>query len=228
MDMGKMSAQRINRLYVYRLSLIFCLVLVCLSGTVYISCTGPAEPSPSVTPQQPVTTPPSSQPPSQPQPSTTGWKADGTIAPGEYTWSRSYGDFELYWSSDGEYIYAAVKAKTTGWISLGIQPGTKMQDADMILGLVKDDTAELHDQFSTGTFGPHRDDTGLGGTYDIIESGGKEDAGTTILEFKRRLDTGDKYDIPLATGVNTIIWAYGSQDNADVKHASRGYGELDL
>jgi hypothetical protein len=98
----------------------------------------------------------------------------------------------------------------------------------MILGLVKDGTAELHDQYSTGNYGPHRDDTVLGGTDDIIEFGGKEDDGFTMVEFKRKLDTGDTYDLPLSTGANKIIWAYGSQDSMEAKHSSRGYGEIDL
>jgi hypothetical protein len=211
------------------LTAIVCLVLVFLATAVTVSCNGPPEPPPTDTPpQQPATTPPSSQPPSQPQPSSDGWKADSVIEQGEYDKSLTYGDVELHWTSDEQYIHIGLKAKTTGWVALGIQPGTTMKDSDMILGLVQDGTVEIHDQFSTGTYGPHRDDTDLGGTDDIIEYNGKEDDGFTIIEFKRKLDTGDTYDLPLSAGINKIIWAYGSQDSADVKHRNRGYGEIDL
>jgi hypothetical protein len=61
-----------------------------------------------------------------------------------------------------------------------------------------------------------------------MESGGKEEGESTTLEFKRKLDTGDKYDRAFSPGKNTIIWAYGADDQPDKKHAGRGHGELDL
>jgi len=103
-----------------------------------------------------------------------------------------------------------------------------MKNADMVLGSVEDGEATVYDQFSTGDFGPHKADTELGGTDDILEFGGKEAGGYTIIEFKRALNTGDKYDHPLSKGANKIIWSYGSDDKSTIKHVNRGYGELDL
>ena len=213
---------------------IVCLALLCLATLVYLSCIPPSEPPPSSPPpQQPELTPPSPQPPSpqpppQSQPPAAEWKADGVIDPGEYAKTSSYGNVELHWSSDEVYVYIAMRAKTTGWVALGIQPGSAMKNADMVMGLVKEGVAEVRDHFSTGTYGPHKEDTALGGTDDIIEFSGKEEDGFTIVEFKRKLNTGDKYDIPLSKGENKIIWAYGSQEEFDVKHATRGYGEIEL
>jgi hypothetical protein len=113
-------------------------------------------------------------------------------------------------------------------VAVGIQPGVMMNKADIILGDVSDDKVAVYDQYSTGNFGPHQSDEQLGGTNDILESGGKEADGYTTIEFKRALDTGDKYDHPLVTGVNKIIWAYGSDDQVTVRHFNRGYGEIDL
>jgi outer membrane protein assembly factor BamB len=171
------------------------------------------------------TTPP---PSSTPASTTASFKADGVISNGEYTHQQTYsaGEVELQWKNDDSYIYLAIKAKTTGWASVAIQPGSSMMNADMMMGFVKDGKAEVFDQFSTGTFGPHSDDTALGGSNDIIEFGGKEENGYTILEFKRALKTSDKYDQTLVKGKNGIIWAYGSADNPQVQHMARGYGEI--
>jgi hypothetical protein len=184
----------------------------------------PSAPTPS-SPGHPSAPPVS--PPELPAP-TIKWSADGVIATGEYTGVKSYGDYEINWTDDEKYVYVGLKVKTTGWVALGIQPGSTMKDADIVLGFVKDGKTTVFDQFSTGSYGPHSLDTALGGNSDILEYGGKEDGGYTTIEFKRLLDTGDKYDQPLLKGVNQIIWAYGSDDTLELKHIIRGYGEIDL
>jgi len=156
------------------------------------------------------------------------WSADGVIKVREYHGSNIYGDYEIYWLNDEQYVYIAMKAKTSGWVSMAIQPGSKMKDADVVIGFIEDGEATLYDFFSTGNYGPHSPDTQLGGTDNIIEFGGKEEGGFTIMEFKRALNTGDNYDIPLASGVNKIIWAYSSTDSLKTKHSKRGYGEINL
>lgn len=162
------------------------------------------------------------------QSTTTPFKADGVITDGEYTSKQTYdnGNYELQWTSDIENIYIAVKAKTTGFVSIGIQPGTTMKDADIVFGFVKDGKAQVFDLFSTGSFGPHPPDIELGGTNDIFEFGGKEDGGYTIIEFKRSLKTNDKNDNEIVKGLNKIIWAYGTADALDIKHSVKGYGEI--
>jgi len=183
-----------------------------------ISCQAPA---PAATPT----------PVSAPTPesiSTTVWSADGILVPVEYTNVKTYDNCEIHWASDDQYIYVGIKASTSGWVAVAVQPGSRMKDADMIFGFVKDGEATVYDLFSTGDFGPHPPDTELGGTDDILEFGGTDKDGVTIIEFKRALNTGDKYDNPLSQGVNKILWAYGSDDKLTLKHTKRGYGELNL
>ena len=86
----------------------------------------------------------------------------------------------------------------------------------------------MEDTFSTSSTGPHPADKELGGSNDILESAGMEQGGFTSIEFKRKLDTGDKYDLPLQPGANKIMWAFGSGDSLGSRHAVRGYGELQL
>jgi hypothetical protein len=220
-----MSSKQVyyNRLPMCLLTIFIVLLLLFVLGVACSPPQLPSEPSPAPPSESlPQTTPVSSAP----QP--IAWSADGVISSGEYTNINTYGDYEINWTSDEKYIYIGLKVKTSGWVALGIQPGTLMKNADMVLGFVSDNKTTVYDQFSTGDFGPHLSDTELGGTNDILDFGGQEVGGYTIIEFKRALDTGDKYDHPLLKGVNTIIWAYGSDDQSKIKHVSRGYGELDL
>jgi hypothetical protein len=183
---------------------------------------GQISPAPS---SPPATTP---QSPSSAASSASSWKADGVISPGEYSKSKNYNDFEMHWSNDGQYIYLALKAKTAGWVAIGFGAEVMMKNADIIEGYVEGGKVTVMDMFSTGEFGPHPPDEQLGGTYDILESGGLENNGYTVIEFKRKLDTGDKFDQAVSRGINKIIWAYGSEDKATLKHLTRGPGEIDL
>jgi len=185
---------------------------------------------PSCTPAPTPTTTPSSPPtptPTMPKPADV-WSADGVITMREYSGNMREGKYLISWWSDTQYVYIGVRVETNGWVAVGIQTGSKMKDADMVFGFVEDGHVEIYDLFSTGDFGPHPPDTELGGTDDILEFGGSEADGFTTIEFKRALDTGDEFDIPLSQGVNRIIWAYGSSDGLAARHSNRGYGEINL
>ncbi len=211
------------------------LIVVFITGS-GVSCQSQA---PAPAPPPPASTVPTPLPPPEPAPlppaPTTptpapppGWSADGVIGSQEYLSEMSYGDYEIFWSNDEQYLYVALKAKTAGWVAMAVQPGSRMKNADMIFGFVKDGEVTVLDLFSTGDFGPHPPDTELGGTFDIIDFGGKEADGYTIIEFKRALDTGDQRDNKLSSGKNKIIWSYGSADDFTRKHAKRGYGEITI
>jgi len=195
------------------LSFIFPLVSVCF---VLGSCSAP-----DITP---VPTP-------APEPESPGlqqWVADGVIYSEEYAGAEKYGDFEIRWRNDEQYIYIGIRVKTDGWVSVAFQPGTRMKDADMILGLVENNEPVIFDLFSTGDFGPHYSDEELGGTNDILEFDGSEDEEYTVIEFKRALNSGDAYDLDVLPGENKIIWAFGSSDDVTRKHFSRGYGQITI
>ena len=168
--------------------------------------------------------------PTQPAETSEPWLADGVIGSGEYLGEASYadGNYELFWSSDQQHIYIGIRARTSGWVSIAVQPVSKMKDADMVFGYVEDGKVTVLDLYSTGTFGPHPPDTEQGGTDDIIEYGGTQADGHTIIEFKRALVTGDRLDHELSGGKNQIIWAFGSRDDFNMKHSNRGYGEINL
>ena len=159
---------------------------------------------------------------------------DGIIIQGEYDHKAvfSSGSYELHWKVLGEIIRMAIVGRTSGWVAIGLSPTMMMKDADMIGGWVDSGgKAGIIDCYSTGPNGPHPTDQSLSppGTYDIIEYGGSESAGTTTVEFTRLLRTGDRYDhdIP-ANGTLSFIWALGSGDDFNFQHLDRGYGTINI
>jgi hypothetical protein len=131
-----------------------------LGACVESTNTPTSTPSPSPTPTPPLTE---------------EWSADGIIKVREYHGSNTYSNFEVYWRSDDQYVYIGMKAKTNGWVSIAVQPGSRMKNADMVFGFIKDGELTITDLFSTGDFGPHPPDTELGGTSDILKSAGSEE-----------------------------------------------------
>ena len=86
------------------------------------------------------------------------WKPDGIANENEYAGSmtlygpesRGYsgGDLEVFWKTDDENLYMALKGKTTGWISVGFDPIEWMKGADIVIGSVDGQAVIVEDQFS--------------------------------------------------------------------------------
>jgi len=163
------------------------------------------------------------------------WKADGIVGASEYSRSMllqgparqgySGGEMEIYWKNDQEYLYLALNGSTEGWLAIGFEPQEWMKNADIILASVQGSKATVLDEYCTGNYGPHIEDTLLGGTNDIAEFGGSKGAGRTVIELKRKLDTGDKFDKSFSPGqAISIIWALSQNQELSLKH-NVAYGE---
>lgn len=157
------------------------------------------------------------------------WKADGIVGESEYSRSMllqgparqgySCGDMEIFWKNDEEYLYLALNGSTEGWLSIGFDPLEWMKNSDIILASVLGSTATVLDEYCTGNYGPHIEDTLLGGTSDITEFGGSKGAGRTVIELKRKLDTGDRFDKAFSPGQTiSIIWALSENPDISLKH----------
>ena len=156
------------------------------------------------------------------------WKADGVIADNEYSKVQIFGELEVYSRIDGDMVRLALKAKTNGYVAIGFDPSERMKDADIILGFMKDGQAVLNDMYSTGVTGPHPPDDQQGGQNNVTVFGGSKKDGVTVIEFERKLVTGDTKDKVIKTGSNKIIWAVGDSETATSKHVKRGAGILTL
>jgi len=163
------------------------------------------------------------------------WKPDGVVGESEYARSmvlqgparQGYagGLMEISWKNDQEFLYMALNGSTSGWLAIGFEPTEWMKDADIILGFVEGEKATVLDEYSTGNYGPHIEDTMLGGTNDILQNGGRRDGANTVIEFKRKLDTGDRFDKSMHPGETvSLIWAMADSSEQGVKH-NIAYGE---
>jgi hypothetical protein len=168
------------------------------------------------------------------------WKPDGVVGSNEYsnsmvlhgTKSQGYsgGNLDVSWKDNDEYLYMALNGSTNGWISVGFEPSEWMKDADIIMGSVVDGKPVVLDEYSTGNYGPHVNDTELGGTNDILEFGGIQKDGFTAIEFKRKLNTGDKFDKAFIPSQNiSMIWAMANSEDDQIKHdVAKGEAILSL
>ena len=163
------------------------------------------------------------------------WKADGMVGENEYTRSmvlqsparQGYtgGDMEISWKNDEQYLYLGLNGSTDGWLAIGFEPLEWMKDSDIILASVEGYKATIKDEYCTGNYGPHIEDAMLGGTNDIDEFAGSKAGGRTIIELKRKLDTGDKFDKAFSPGqAISIIWALSNNPDLSLKH-NAAYGE---
>jgi hypothetical protein len=166
------------------------------------------------------------------------WKPDGLVGENEYSRSMvlsspakqgySGGEMEISWKNDQDYLYMALKGRTDGWLSIGFEPSEWMKDADIIIGAVEDGRATVLDEYSTGNYGPHIEDTMLGGTNDIQSFGGSQEDGYTVIEFKRKLDTGDRFDKAFSPDQSiSSIWGMADTLDFSIKH-NVAFGEAVL
>ncbi|MBI3659628.1 hypothetical protein HY230_04055 [Candidatus Acetothermia bacterium] len=147
---------------------------------------------------------------------------DGKIGESEYqNHLRVDGiQMDLYWSIQGDRIYVGLHAPGRGWVAIGFDPeGPIMQGADIVIGYVKDGKLFLQDSYANVPTG-HQADTELGGRDDILEKAGSQSADGTVLEFSRKLDTGDKFDKPIRDGKPmAILMAYAEDADFTSYHS---------
>ncbi|MGI2335643.1 MAG: DOMON domain-containing protein [Dehalogenimonas sp.] len=165
---------------------------------------------------------------SEPNPITEGWQADGIISSGEYGRFNTFdnGNYELHHHVADGYIYLGIKANTTGWVAVGFIPGISLTQVDFNIGVITGNRTSVYDHFAAEHPGEHEDDRFLDGTADIIEYGGSESNGVTVIEFKRLLNTGDTVtDMEITPGNRIVMWAYGALDDI-IYHTARGFEQI--
>lgn len=129
------------------------------------------------------------------------------------------GDMTFAWKVDGDTLHAKMSAKTEGWVGVGFNPSKKMQDANFIIGYVKDGKTELADHFGTKATA-HDADSKDGGSDDVALVAGTEEGGMTTIEFTLPMNSGDKLDGALvADGDTILLLAYGpDRDSLKPRH----------
>lgn len=137
----------------------------------------------------------------------------------------------LKWMVSGSNLKVIVSAPTTGWVSVGFDPTqNNHKDANIIIGYVADGSAYIQDNWGTGSF-IHAADEVLGGTDDVTDPDGTENAGTTEISFTIPLDSGDAFDRPLTVGQTyTVILGSGlnGADNFTSGHLRTAVVQIEI
>ncbi|MGB9824440.1 MAG: DOMON domain-containing protein [Candidatus Hydrothermia bacterium] len=137
----------------------------------------------------------------------------------------------MYYNVDSLRIYIALKSSVPGWLAIGFDPEKGMKNADMIvLYQEKDGNWILKDEYSRGIYGPHMEDEKIGGKNDIENFKVEVFNHYKVVEFVRKLSTGDKYDRVLIPGrkVKVIFAAAKSSDIRKKHDLLKGMKEITL
>ena len=148
---------------------------------------------------------------------------DGRITEGEYAshYQAQRIGMEVHWTIEGDSIYFGLKVPATGWLAIGWDPsGPIMEGEDILIGYIRGKELFLQDYFANSSV-THANDVSLGGRDDVLEASGSEDRQSTTIEFRRRLDTGDRFDRPITPGPHTVQLAYAPSDDFVTYHGEK-------
>ncbi|MCF7793298.1 MAG: hypothetical protein K9N09_05920 [Candidatus Cloacimonetes bacterium] len=134
----------------------------------------------------------------------------------------------LKYKVDASDLHCILSANTNGWVAVGFDPTSMMQNANLIIGYVSGGNGNIRDDWGVGNT-THSSDISLGGTSDVTLISSSEVVGNTELEFKIPLNSGDQYDVALQLEQTySIILAQGNDDDFDSYHSAAGYSEITI
>lgn len=151
------------------------------------------------------------------------WMAGYGFAASEgYDHKVTAGNMELEWKLNQDTIQIRVAANTDGWVAVGFNPSSRMKDANIVMGYVKNGKVSIADHYGTAER-QHEEDTKAGGQTNVDNISGKEANGITEIAFAMPLNSGDGKDQPiLADQDNIVLLAYGAgRDSFRTKHVFR-------
>lgn len=130
--------------------------------------------------------------------------ADGKIGASEYAKSFKHdaSGAALYWSITGDTIQIGIRAQAEGWVGVGFLPEkTKSkQGADQYIFTVEGGKPVAFDLYQSSAAGPPVLDEENGGKKSILQSAVVREGNTWVVEFTRKLKTGEKTDMDLVPG----------------------------
>jgi hypothetical protein len=153
----------------------------------------------------------------------------GGLFASDYAHKLEVKDMTVSWTLDGDQIQMELSAKTTGWVSIGIDPEDAMGGGDIIIGAVKNGKVRIEDHFADRKRG-HSPDEKLGGTNQVIDPAGGEQDGVTTISFTRQMNVSEEWDKPIQTsGKTRVMIAYGSgRDSFIATHQYRVVYDIDF
>jgi hypothetical protein len=134
---------------------------------------------------------------------------------------------EFEWRIEGNVLKGRMSARTTGWVTVGFNKVRDLRGTRLVMGYVDGDRTVVEEHIADPP--DHRPKVSLGGTSGVLSASGREQDGTTTIDFELLLDTGDSFDVPLVPGQSyftTFAWSH--EDDLDHHSASRSAIDLVL
>jgi hypothetical protein len=157
--------------------------------------------------------------------------ADAKIQAKEYANSFAHKESRavINYSIVGDTAYFGITIESAGWAGIGFNPtGTKKDNADVVMWFFKGDELQYADMHISSPTGAPDIDVDMGGKDDILTFAGASDGKSQVIEFSRKLKTGDKTDQDIKKGVNMLILAVGGSKNFTTKHPRDARWMFDL
>eukprot|EP01087_Luapelamoeba_hula_P016255 TRINITY_DN4998_c0_g1_i1.p1 TRINITY_DN4998_c0_g1~~TRINITY_DN4998_c0_g1_i1.p1 ORF type:complete len:806 (+),score=48.88 TRINITY_DN4998_c0_g1_i1:147-2564(+) len=156
-----------------------------------------------------------------------------TVPPLKDSYTNPDGTWTVFWNIVSPEIHFLVKARTSGWVGLGISTTGEMSGSDIIWGQINSDgTPVVSDRWATGESQPGKDSE-----QNVIINADESSYtnGVTTLSYTRLLNTGDSKDTAIKTTNMYLLWAIGSSkgtlsgnDYDFDQHASRGAANINF
>jgi uncharacterized membrane protein YhaH (DUF805 family) len=156
------------------------------------------------------------------------------------SFTNSDGTYYAEWATQSDEITVTFRGKTrTGWVGFAFDADGMMPDHDSYVGWVDTSgTATLTDRHTSVRAMPLTD-VESGGSDDILSFEGSvvtiDGAEWLQFTFRRKLDTGDQFDVIVAPGApGNLLWAIGPDNGVDYTagtfqfHKSKGSYAVDF
>ncbi len=153
----------------------------------------------------------------------------GSLFASDYAHKLELNDMTVFWTLDGDQVHMELSAKTTGWVSIGIDPEDAMGGGDILIGAVKNNKVRIGDHFADRKRG-HSPDEKLGGSNQVMDPAGKEENGVTTISFTRLVTASEEWDKPILTsGKTRVMFAFGTgRDSFVAGHHYRTIYDIDF
>lgn len=150
-------------------------------------------------------------------------KLDGKIASGEYAKSYKHdrSGITLYWSVVGDTLYLALEGESKGWIGVGFlaEKSDKKKGGDQYLFYMEGGKLVALDMYQTKRTGAPVTDDKEGGKNSILAATATHEGGKWVVEFSRKLRTGEPTDVDIAPGKKLVVMmAYADKMDPKEEH----------
>ncbi len=134
-------------------------------------------------------------------------------------------DMDFFWQFDaeGEELHIRLESPGSGWMAVGFEPSTRMQDAKMVIAGFKDDEFLLEEHI--GTSPPSHEQ--IEDSY-IVEYAGEYEEELTVAEFVLPLTGDTRYELQSGEEYEVIFAYHDDDDNFLQRHSQRSSAEVEF